>query len=1055
MPINLYFYDMRATILNASAGSGKTYRLAYKYVRDVIERPELYRHILAVTFTNKATEEMKSRILGEIHRLASGAESGYAAELCGELSLDEPTVRSRAKEVRTRILHDYSHFTVLTIDTFFQRILRAFLRELGLDLNYNIEIETASLLAKSADTLIERITSDPVLERWLTAFVEQRIEEGRSWDVREGILSLGGELFKESNRQALAAARPKEELDRIVGSASRRARASQEAFRATGERAAAIIRAAQLTPADFRGKSRSFAFYFDRVAAGERPEPTATVRRMASTAEGWCAKGSAAEALVGRLQPLLAELCDGYDREVRFWNTASLLRENYRSFALLADLYARVRELCEQENTLLLPETKHLLSAFIEHNDAPFIYEKAGNRYERYMIDEFQDTSLREWLNFLPLLRNAMAQSDAASVLLAGDIKQSIYRWRGGDWRILHTEARRALGEEDTEVVDLISNYRSLPAVVAFNNALIGSVSRSANEANNARLAEAITAGSISAQQASELHDTLRDAYRGHEQTPRRKSRTEGYVGVTTCESEPPLVERICAILDKGFRPSEILVLVRSASDGRKAADALLEFKRTNRDPRYRFDVMTQEALTVGFAPVTTFVTAALRLAVDPDDAIRRAVYNRYLDRPMDTSLTEEERVFFRTLRLLPPEEAFERIVLRHGLQRRSEEIAYLQALHEQIIAFSSSRVADIPLFLEWWQEQGCKRPLSVERSETTVEISTIHKAKGLERRVVVVPYCNWPLTPRTGGGSSQVIWSEAEGELAEAGCVPVRFGKEMAASMFSSDYYREEVYSCVDNVNLLYVALTRAIESLHIFIPRRQPRIGELILGSFSVEGQRVILDGLEGRYTRTGDDETYEFGTFEGPAEHDRPAGSGEQRTLTDYPTAEGAMRLRFPSDRYFDGEEQAELSPRNFGILMHRLFEHARTRQDISAALEQMRLDALISGTEAEALDRKVSEALADPVVGSWFCGEWDEVRNESEIIVPGEACGRRPDRVMIRGNSAVVVDYKFGERDAERHRQQVAHYVRLLREMGYDEAEGWLWYVKLGRTERVDE
>ncbi|EKC61650.1 UvrD/REP helicase domain protein, partial [human gut metagenome] len=253
---------MRAKILNASAGSGKTYQLAYKYVRDVIDQPLLYRHILAVTFTNKATEEMKSRILKEIHTLASGAPSPYLTQLCSELRLDERSVRRRAAEVRSKILHDYSRFTVLTIDTFFQRILRAFIKELGLDLNYNVEIETASVLSKSADTLIDEIAVDESLQRWLTEFVQERIDEGRKWDVRDGILSLAGELFKEKNKAALAAAPAKEELGRLVARATTRAMAAREELRRTAREAVEAIEGAGLTAADFAGKSRSFAGYF-------------------------------------------------------------------------------------------------------------------------------------------------------------------------------------------------------------------------------------------------------------------------------------------------------------------------------------------------------------------------------------------------------------------------------------------------------------------------------------------------------------------------------------------------------------------------------------------------------------------------------------------------------------------------------------------------------------------------------------------------------------------------------------------------------------------------
>ena len=254
----------RAKILNASAGSGKTYQLAFQYVHDVIDQPGRYRHILAVTFTNKATEEMKSRILKEIHLLASGQESDYLRgkeNLCEALSLDEATVRKRAKEVRAKILHDYSRFAVLTIDTFFQRILRAFIKELGIDLDYNVEIETESILSKSADALIEQITVDEELKRWMIAFVQERIDEGRRWDIRDGVLSLGGEIFKEKNKETLGRIRPRKELKQLVDRAMQRAEAAAQHLSDTARRAVEIITRAGLSASDFAGKSRSFCIF--------------------------------------------------------------------------------------------------------------------------------------------------------------------------------------------------------------------------------------------------------------------------------------------------------------------------------------------------------------------------------------------------------------------------------------------------------------------------------------------------------------------------------------------------------------------------------------------------------------------------------------------------------------------------------------------------------------------------------------------------------------------------------------------------------------------------
>ena len=254
-------------------------------------------------------------------------------------------------------------------------------------------------------------------------------------------------------------------------------------------------------------------------------------------------------------------------------------------------------------------------------------------------------------------------------MLIVGDIKQSIYRWRGGDWKILHGEAQQALGAGDTQVEVLRENWRSLPAVVAFNNRIIERIVAADNRALNETLAKASEEGSVDPAEAAALRDTLADAYRGHAQLPRRKAEHPGYVSVETFAERPPVVERICALIDKGFRPCDIMILVRGATDGAKVAAELLDFKRRNEDPRYRFDVMTQEALIVGNAPVSSFIAAALRLALNPDDSLSRAVYNHYLGRPFDRPLDDSERDFFRSVRLLSPEEAFERIVMRHALQ--------------------------------------------------------------------------------------------------------------------------------------------------------------------------------------------------------------------------------------------------------------------------------------------------------------------------------------------------------------------------------------------------
>ena len=1096
----------RAKILNASAGSGKTYQLAFQYVLDVIRDPDLYRRILAVTFTNKATEEMKTRILKEIHNLASGEPSDYLRgreNLCRILSLDELTIRQRAVRVRSKILHDYSHFTVLTIDTFFQRILRAFIRELGIDLNYNVEIETSSVLAKGADALIEQITVNRDLQRWLSEFVQERIDEGRKWDIRDGILALAGEIFKEKNKSALSLERSREELKGIVSRAWEPVEATQREFRKTAEQAVGIISGADLSPEDFPSKSKGFAMWFYTAAEGALKPYGSRVVDATESEACWGKSGSPSRNLAPQLRPLLCRMRRLYDENSRHRNTYTLLHENYRSFALLTDLYARVQQLCKEQNLMLLSETKYLLAEFIDQNDAPFIYEKVGNRFDRFMIDEFQDTSVREWENFLPLLQNAMAQSAETSVLLVGDIKQSIYRWRGGDWRILQEEALKALGTSNTEIVPLCENWRSLPQIVAFNNHIIAQIVRIDTLRLKKVLAQAVANGSIPASDADRLGETLANAYKTHIQKPCLKKRNPGYVSIETFDTRPPVVERICALLDRGFRPCDMLILVRRAADGARIAAELLDFKRRNTDPRYRFDVMTQEALIVGNAPVTSFVTAALRLALNPADTLARALFNHYLGREFDALPGESEKEFFRAIRLLSPEEAFERIVMEFRLQDDRQQTAYLQAIHDQIITFCATKIADIELFLRWWDETGCNRSLSVGESVSTIEISTIHKAKGLEKSVVLVPYCSWQLEPMSGS-IQDIVWAEAEG----IGAFPVRYRKEMADSAFSKEYYHELVYAHVDSINLLYVALTRASESLHLFIPSRKANIGELLLNGIGIEGDKAFLrmpspekgsepggvasgqeptsedtpgtgtgngaeSVLEGHYTEDEHGKHFAFGEFTGPESADekekeaetgqgpatgivRPRKRAKQLqhlVLEEYPTAQTELQLRLPSQRYFE-EGETELSPRNFGILMHRAFEQADDQAQIDAAVLKMQADGTLSKADADDLKQRIARALQQPEVREWFSGKWRRVRNEQEIICPGNLSVRRPDRVMVGdGGRAVVVDYKFGKLDIESHRQQIREYMRLLREMGYAKTEGFLWYVRLGKIEPV--
>ena len=397
----------RAKILSASAGSGKTFQLTLKYICDIIKRPESYRNILAVTFTNKATEEMKSRILREIHVLASGGHSHYLDKIEDAMHLGEEKIRQYALVARNKILHDFSRFNVLTIDKFFQRILRAFIKELGLDLDYNLEIETELLLDRSAATLINSISTDKDVRHWLFDFAEERFNAGETWDIHKDLCKLGQQLFSETGAKRMKGDISKERLHNLVQLIIQDAERHHQQLKELGSKGVAIMEERGVSPDQFSGKTRSFVYSFYAYAAGDLKVPTATMIKASQDVSAWYGKDAGGNVVCAAelLRPILEEICSIFNRCVEKINTAKLIRNQYRSFALLVDLQRHINSICDDENIMILSETKDVLSKFIDDNNAPFIYEKVGSRYDHYMIDEFQDTSVREWRNMLPLLR--------------------------------------------------------------------------------------------------------------------------------------------------------------------------------------------------------------------------------------------------------------------------------------------------------------------------------------------------------------------------------------------------------------------------------------------------------------------------------------------------------------------------------------------------------------------------------------------------------------------------------------------------------------------------
>ena len=1064
----------KAHILTASAGSGKTYSLAREYIYNTLRpqpeeelrgfNPYVYRTILAVTFTNKATEEMKSRILSQINNLATGNKCEFLDDLKTMTGLSEEVLQERAMQVRSAILHDYSRFAVLTNDTFFQRIVRAFVKELGIDINYAIELDSGPIIEKSAETLISNLDSTPELQKWLKELAEQNIADGKKWDIKDSILDLKNELFKEGTKETIENI-DRQQIKEMVDKYLKITQKEIDKIKSVAQEALDLMKKKKYGHDVFSSK---FTLYFEHIvnlnkttSDSDRISNSNAVKHSYDDTINWVAKdkrkGTPNDVfeLAAELQPLLRECTENQQRLEYLTNSKALLSKHYRSYAMLGDLYNAAKLLCKEQNTMLLSETKHTIASFVTEEDAPFIYEKVGNHFEHFMIDEFQDTSLKEWENFRPLLLNAISQSADIAVLIVGDIKQSIYRWRGSNWNILSSVAPTDLKRGDTPVLEdkLEYNYRSLPAVIDFNNEIMVAAAEKTNTLLNNSLDAALADKTISQSCHDELYNAIETAYNEksveQKHNPNREYKVKGYVKVTAhYDEKPDIIGCIRQLVhEKGYLPSDITILVRKLKEANEIAELLLQ--AGIEDESMRFGVMTQEALKLNSSVVVQFILAVMKYAIDRNDKVSLAIYKRLLHNNLYHTITDEEIAFFDNIRNYSAEVAFEKILIRfaHLFEGQS---AYIDALHENIISFCSTKVADVMMFTKWWDEKGDNKSITIDKDPNCIEIMTIHKSKGLENKVIIIPYCTWPFIPENV--LTPTIWTNpSDREVFDCSTVfPIKSLSSASNSIFAEGYYQEYVYSHIDAINLLYVAFTRPREQLHVFFPVVKPNkdgiyneksnVGQMLFSIFEMKKDyKKVIDGAP-----LPDPICREFGCFSGPEKKStKDAGT---ISIADTPVSDYKMKLKLSSRRYSEALESGTISAKDEGILLHGIMERARTFDDIKSSIAALVIDGVLSEDSAATLTERLNQAISNPEVASWFSPEWEAIHIEEGIIIPG-AGTRRPDRVLISGNKAIVVDYKFGEINNS-YRKKVAGYCSLLKQMGYKDIKGYLWYVREG-------
>jgi uvrD/REP helicase len=1099
------------TVYRASAGSGKTFTLAVEYISLLVKDPENYQHILAVTFTNKATQEMKMRILSQLYGIANSLQSSqqYFNKVKEKTNMPDAVIRNNARAALTLLIHRYNNFRILTIDAFFQQVLRNLAHELGQTANLRVDLNNEEITEKAVDQMIESLEKGQPVLQWISTYINNSIEDDNGWNIIGKIKTFGTNIFKDFYKAHEA--NLKEQLSnaddfKVYETTLRKRRNDiRKTFNGKAKSILNEIKNANLDiPSNYR--SGLYKYLTDSAIAPLTNKPLkAGVLKANESPQNWtsskCAKADkqqiqtlAAEVLSAQLSELIAYNNDNWNEFQSIQLTLSHLSE----LRLLHAIADAVDNLTKDTNRFMLSNTQALLKELIADSDTPFIFERIGARLKHVMIDEFQDTSTIQWQNFQVLLANCMAQ-ELSQNLIVGDIKQSVYRWRQGDWGILNN-IEKSFAHQKIRLETLDYNYRSEKRIIDFNNAFWEQcVANTAKEV---------------AQDDAEKAKIVQKAYEDVAQKT-HKTTENGFVKISLYPSKSmkeavleELIETIKELFNNGYggkNQSKIAILVRSKSNIQDIVNALLQSFGNE------INIVSDEAFRLDASLSVNIIVSAMHLLTHPDDVLTRGklvkLYNQeVLKKPLtDTDLlvsinesnnidtknidkkerrklaTEQqmaklnsqlppEYVANRELLLgLPIVDLVDKLFMLFGLDQLEGQSSYICTLYDTLNDFLKDHTADIDDFINEWENSLSSKTIQSDEIEG-IRIMTIHKSKGLEFDNVIIPFCNWEMEKKG------TLWCETKNKPApynKLPLLPIDFSRDkLIGTVFEDDYKEEHFQNIVDNLNLLYVAFTRASKNLFVFGLRQgKTTLDNIAKGtppgnrSYAIElALRQVSEQLEGSSLSFPDDIGseihFEYGTLV-PETHEKEHAVADNPflikpdkhivSIATYPQA-ATFKQSNKSIEFVKGED-VDPSDRTryikIGNVLHQLFSTIYTTADIPTRLNELEQQGIIYNDEITSaqLRTRIEDAITNPQVQEWFSKRW-QLYNECTILEynkdTNEMEEHRPDRVMTDGKEFVVVDFKFGK-EREEYKKQVQQYMEILIRMGHKKVSGYLWYV----------
>ena len=1043
------------SIYDASAGSGKTYTLVKEYLKIILSssKNDAYRNILAITFTNKAVHEMKSRVVENLSEFAKDNPSEKAQELMqdiqGETGLSLQNIQLKAKSIIKNLIHNYAAFDISTIDKFTHKVIRAFAHDLNLPITFEVSLDTENLLTEAVDAIIAVAGSNEELTNLLVDFTMEKTDDDKSWDVSREIMDTGRLILNENNREEITHFKNKSIAD-FVAIKIKLTQLSNELESETKAQATQALQLIDNNGIETASFSRqTFPNHLTSIQQGKFNPKNKMFYEFEDIQINKTAKdGALIESIIPALLEILKSIYSKFEKK----NFYDAFLKNITPLSLLNTLSIELAKIQQEQGILSISEFNKLIYDQIQNQPAPFIYERLGEKYKHFFIDEFQDTSEMQWQNLIPLIDNALSSEDLlgerGSLMIVGDPKQSIYRWRGGkaEQFIELSKTENPFVNPDKKPFSLDTNYRSYSQIIAFNNNLFEFLS---NEFENGN---------------------YKDLYKNHCRQ-KENSKKGGYVNISFIpkidkENESELSDEesldkidlyllatfntILKVKAKGFKSKEIVILTRKKAQGTAIANYLTQ---------HGIPILSSESLLINSSSEVQFIIHFLSYLNNINDLQSKASFLYYLAKKNTKNLpihdfiaqgmtfvketefqdwlsTYQIDLNFENCRKKSLFEATE-IVISKGIaiEKRNSYVQYFLDIVLERDVRNQSGISD---FLNYWNKNGEKLSIPSPEGNDAVRIMTIHKAKGLEFPVVIFPFAEEDF----GKGPPQKIWLNADEKT--MGLPKVLVDKNKNVENFGEDalivYHQKTQEDLLDTINVLYVALTRAEEQLYIISSMNISKKGDLPnnMSSFFIKFLQ------ENKFDESIME--YEFGNSNKLSSE--KSNLQTTQTIPQVATTFNPKNIKIAQREslMWDTKQQKSIE---YGNIIHEILSFVKTKNDVDLAITKAIENGLIIASLREEVYTTIHQIVNHEDLSSFF-SENNKILNEKTIIQK-EGNLVKPDRMVITANNEIyLLDYKTGLHQAK-YELQLQNYQNAIEKMDYKVTKKALIYI--GKTINV--